>query len=194
MAHSIFEQVGYIINQYVPEIYQFELFKNQHIIAITDHTLKSVQGFDKYINLKRLESWSFNGDLEPLKGLALQEIDFSSFTGSLEPLAYMSLRKIYLRKYNGEIVLIAHKTLEELTLVHFKGDLQPLAKTQIKKLRLWDYAGSLDALDCTPLEEIEMVCSKNARYYGLKTIIIKRNENGQFKNLYDKEIIRRKIR
>lgn len=31
---EIFEQVGYIVNQYVPEMYECPIFKNTHILWI----------------------------------------------------------------------------------------------------------------------------------------------------------------
>jgi hypothetical protein len=48
---EVFNQVGYIINMFVPELYKSDIFKNEHIISTFDDCAESVAGFEKYTKL-----------------------------------------------------------------------------------------------------------------------------------------------
>ncbi len=93
----VFDQVGYIINQYVPELYKFEMFQNTHIIEIIDHESTSIQGFEKYINLKYLTMSKFNDDLTPLINTQLEKLNMSSFVVGTGSFNNMKLKKIKTR-------------------------------------------------------------------------------------------------
>jgi hypothetical protein len=83
---SVFNQVGYIINQYVPEMYKLKLFNNSHIIWINDDNSITLEGFEKYFNLKKLRMDKFVGsydDLKILSGIHLEEIAMPMTSSSL---------------------------------------------------------------------------------------------------------------
>src|SRR5258708_18889424 len=82
----IFDQVGYVINQYVPELYGFELFKDTHILWIYDDSLESLDGFEKYVNLTSIRLHRFNDSLIPISKLPIKKLHMNDFTQSLEPL------------------------------------------------------------------------------------------------------------
>lgn len=65
-ANIVFDQVGYIINQYVQEMYKSDIFKETYIISIVDNNLMTVEGFEKYTRLKKLEMKYLIGNLDPL--------------------------------------------------------------------------------------------------------------------------------
>jgi len=91
----VFDQVGYIINKYVPELYKSNLFKDSHIIEIVENDIMaSTKGFEKYVNLKYLTMNKFTGILSPLKNTQLQELHMPIFMGCLTPIVYAPLKKI----------------------------------------------------------------------------------------------------
>ncbi len=52
-VQNLFDQIGYIINEYVPELYKLELFKSEHILYIIENST-NIDNF-KYVNLKYLK-------------------------------------------------------------------------------------------------------------------------------------------
>jgi len=57
--YRLFDQVGFIINQYVPELYRCKIFKDSHIICIKEdyltlRTPECVEDFEIFENLKKI--------------------------------------------------------------------------------------------------------------------------------------------
>lgn len=83
------------LNEYVPELYQLDLFKNIHILSIIDTQIKSsIEDFKKYVNLKNLDLKNFNGSLEPLRGIQIKQLWLNRFNGDLQPLTSSQLEFI----------------------------------------------------------------------------------------------------
>ncbi len=131
---DIFDQVGYIINQYVPELYKFEMFREKHIIYIIDEDSKKAQGFEKYINLKYLVMDVFEGDLSPFALCPLLEIQMRCWDGDLTPLANCPLQKIDMSSFNGDLTPLSNCPLEKLDLFTFCGDYTPIMKCPLNKM------------------------------------------------------------
>jgi len=98
----VFDQVGYIINGYVPELYKFSMFKRSHILSIDDDTSQSISHFKKYINLKKIKMDNYNGILTPLQNLKIQEISMNQFRGNLlslkdAPLKYVRMDRLHIK-------------------------------------------------------------------------------------------------
>lgn len=77
LPKQVFNQVGSVINEYVPELYESDMFYNENIIAIVANTAKS---FSRYKNLKKLCIHSHEGDFHWLEGLSgLVELDIKIY-------------------------------------------------------------------------------------------------------------------
>ena len=152
---DVFDQVGYIINQYVPELYKFYLFKGTHIISIIDEDSKHAQGFEKYTNLKYLVMDSFEGNLSPFAHCPLLEIRMLSFNGDLSPLGDCPLQKINIYYFKGNLSPLKKCPLVEIFLASFDGDLTPLRKCPIQTAILYSFRGDLTPIIMCPLVYID---------------------------------------
>src|SRR5438552_2548767 len=98
---QVFSQVVYLINEYVPALYKFNMFSYSHIISISDasYSSESIKYFKKYTNLKKIKMNNYDDTLEPLKDLRIQEISMNRFTGDLTPLKNAPLKHVRMDKF-----------------------------------------------------------------------------------------------
>ncbi len=140
--YRVFDQVGYIINQYVPELYKCKIFKDLHIMhVVDDDEMETLEGFECFDNLKKITLNQYNGQLTHLKGIKLHEITMDNFEGDLSPLSMASLISISMNRFNG--------------------NLEPLAGQPIKSISMQSYRGKLDALLGSPIEVIQTALMKS---------------------------------
>src|SRR5438105_13455581 len=104
---SLFEQLGHLVNEYVPELYRSEIFKHKQIYSIEDKKAKSIDGFEKYINLRRIVMVWFTGSLHPLTNLRLRDIRMQHFNGDLSPINDHPIEIINMNNYTGNLSIFA---------------------------------------------------------------------------------------
>ena len=92
---KLFRQVGTIINEYVPELYELDVFDPKQILFIIGNEKHDTTKFLKYPNLRSLFINDFIGIIN-LIGLKLHTISLNAFDGDLEPLRGMPLHTINL--------------------------------------------------------------------------------------------------
>lgn len=80
----VFDQVGYLINQYVPELYECCLFKYDHVLWISDCTTSQLDydHIQLYKNLKKIIMNNYQQSLGFLENIKLEEIEMELFTDS----------------------------------------------------------------------------------------------------------------
>jgi hypothetical protein len=155
---DIFDQVGYIINEYVPELYQLDLFKNTHILSIIDTQIKSsIEDFKKYVNLKNLDLKNFNGSLEPLRGIQIKQLWLNRFNGDLQPLTSSQLELVWIPCFDRDLQPLAdanantnanaNASIKEICPMNYGKKYIPLKSTPDQKIYIVRYL----------FEEIELV-------------------------------------
>lgn len=154
MAHEVFNCVGYIINEYVPNMYKCDLFKDTHILSIVDEQVESIVGFEKYTNLKKIKISKFNSDLTPLQNCPIHEIWMDNFTGDLTPLAKAPIQVISMNKFNQDLSSLAKCPLQKVRMNNFNGNLAPLLFSPIEEIHIWDFKGDLSPLAFSPLKKV----------------------------------------
>ena len=139
----IFSQVGYIINQLVPELYDHQLFLDDQIIAIDCPRIKD---FSSYKNLKKitLSNIDNKGSLISIASCKqLTELHMNNFTGSIDS-------------------LVSCKKLTELRMNSFTGSIDPLASCKkLTKLHMNNFTGSIDPLASCKQLTVYWNCSSN---------------------------------
>ena len=155
------------------------LFPDKQIMHIVDNVLKSVQGFEKYVNLKSLKMSSlnknsdlssisglalreiilrnYNDDLSPLTGMmSLQKIHMESFKGDLSPLKGLPLQEIYMRNYKGSIEVLRGAPISSFSMSQFDDEIEPIANPLLEKVYMVNFKGNLGPLSGLPLKSLEI--------------------------------------
>jgi hypothetical protein len=140
-VHDVFAQVGYIINQFVPELYWVPWIPDSHVLSVITTEKYNIKFIERYKNLKIL--------IAP------------NFVGRLCPLRELYVREIVVCKIKGDISFLAGKPIEKITTVHFQSNPKTLENCPIRYLDIEFYEGSLNFLSKCPLEHISM-----STYYG----------------------------
>ena len=127
---SVFDQVGFIINEYVPELYRSDVFKNTHILTIVDDEIKlSIEGFEKYVNLKNLDMENFNGSLEPLEGIGIQQLWMNSFNDNVSPLKLNTrLKLLWTPLFSGDLLPLSNLPIKLICSSCYVDNLYPIQK------------------------------------------------------------------
>ncbi len=182
--NKVFYQIGYIINEYVPELYKFELFEKNHILSIHMNNVESsTHGFDfknlnrlvvtsdcfhftsNFINISKLQYVSienFSGNnLLPLTGAPLLALKLGEFRGDLTPLQGAPLISINLGSFNGDLTPLKGAPLRSIKMDYFKGNLTPLKGAPLELIHMQRFNGDLSPLKGAPLKNVFMPI-----YYG----------------------------
>ena len=145
---DVFAQVGYIINQFVPELYWIPWIPDSHVLSVVTAEKYNIKFVERYKNLKILIAPNFVGKLYPLRGLLVREI--------------------VVFRIRGDISFLSRKPVEKITAVHFQSNPNILENCPIRYLDIEFYEGSLNFLSKCPLEYISM-----GTYYGELSPLLK---------------------
>jgi len=153
MVDILFNQVGYIINEFVPEYYRSELFHFSHILSIETNDISNLH---IYHNLRSLTITGTIMNINALIGLSLQTINTRSFKGDLSPLNGMSIQTIYMYSFNGDLIPLKGMPIQTISMNSFNGDLSPLKGMSIRSIIMNSFNGDLSPLKGMPIQYISM--------------------------------------
>ena len=145
--NDVFRQVGYIINEYVPDLYNSELFPFDQVLNIVDSDdLFTEEMLSKYINIRSLRMSFLSNDISGIQKLkSLKNVDLPMYTGCLESLIGLDLQSLSLKSWERDLLpLISMTNLRVLRLDNYKGNsLIDLKGMNLKVLKMPKFNGIL---------------------------------------------------
>ena len=139
---SLFQQVGYIINEFAPNTYLLPYYPCKQIVSVTNYSFTmDMDRLSHFSNLQSLFLNAYNGSITPLKHLKnLKSLRMNFFNGDLSPLSdTTTIEQLDLPFFNGDLTPLKNNNIRKLSLVIFTGDLTPLKDSDIVELNLVAY-------------------------------------------------------
>ena len=107
-----------VIQGYIPKLYK--LFNKEYVVSIDTDVEDLKKEYPNLVRLigdnllvlpkickklKYIYMWEFTGNLNPLKGVPIEEINMSRFNGDLSPLKGAPIKGIRMNSFNGELTI-----------------------------------------------------------------------------------------